>query len=379
MSEEAGERTERASERQMKEVRRKGKLSRSQDVSAWAVIASCAVMVPMVLSGAEDLAVDQMFQITRVANATDPQMALQVLADALSGLGAVVVPMMGVAFLTALAVPWLQGPVHFRSMAPKFDHYNPVAAAKKIFGTQAIWNAAKAFLKASAVGALLYMVIQQVSVALMGAGLQPLVAVTSLASGAALQLLWFSVIAGLVMAAADVMVVAKRNRKQTRVTKQEAKREHKNSEGDPLIKSQRRSRQLAMSRNRMIADVSSASAVVVNPIHVAVALRYTEKDPAPVVVAAGKGEIAARIRARADEANVPLIKSVELAWMMHDHCRVGQPVPPQLYAAVAAVIAATRRIDRRRRNRRIQEVEGLELPQQWRRERPGPDHDKETP
>ena len=92
-----------------------------------------------------------------------------------------------------------------------------------------------------------------------------------------------AVAAGLVLAAADVFVVMKRNRKQTRMTKKEVKDENKNSEGDPLIKSQRRSRQLAMSRNRMIASVATADVVIVNPTHVAVALRYEpgKSRPAP--------------------------------------------------------------------------------------------------
>jgi flagellar biosynthesis protein FlhB len=368
MSSEAGERTEQASERQMRDVRKKGKLGRSSDVSAWAVVAAVAVMIPATLAAAQGVATDALFQITRAAESGDPQVALQVLADAGGSLGGVLLPLMAVAVLAALATPFLQGPVTFRSMAPRFDHFNPVSAAKKILGPQAWWNAAKALLKSAAVGALMYWVIQAVATGLMGAGLLPLEAVTGLVSSAAMQLLWFSVLAGLVMAAADVFVVSKRNRKQTRVTKDEAKREHKSSEGDPLVKSQRRSRQLSMSRNRMIADVSSADAVVVNPVHVAVALRYKAGDAAPVVVASGKGEMAARIRERAVDAEVPLVKNIELAWMMHDHCRVGAPVPPELYGAVAVVIAFTLRLDaklQRRRQGRIHALDDIELPREW--------------
>ena len=369
MSADSGERTEQASERQLREVRKKGKLGRSADVSAWVVVAVCAVMLPGTLVAARDAATDTLFQLERVAGSADPAVALQVLAEAGGALAPVLMPLLAAAMLAAVAVPFLQGPVTFRSMAPRFDHFNPVSAAKKILGAQALWNAVKALLKTAAVGLLMYWVIQAVATGLMGAGLLPLEAVTGVVAQAAMQLLWFSILAGLVMAGADVFVVMKRNRKQTRVTKQEAKREHKSSEGDPLVKSQRRSRQLAMSRNRMIADVASADAVVVNPVHVAVALRYKEGDAAPVVVAAGKGEIAARIRERARDADVPLVKNIDLAWMMHDHCRVGAPVPPELYGAVAVVIAFTMRLDPASLGRRrggVHDLADVDLPDQWR-------------
>ncbi|XKH58305.1 EscU/YscU/HrcU family type III secretion system export apparatus switch protein (plasmid) [Citricoccus nitrophenolicus] len=365
MSESAGERTDQASERQMKENRKKGKLSRSADVSSWVVVAACAVMIPGVITAAQGAATDTLLQLKRAANSADPAVALQILADAFSSLGPTLLPLLAVAMLAAVATPFFQGPVTFRSMAPKFDHFNPVSAAKRLFGPQAWWNAAKALLKASAVGLLMYWVIQAVTSALMGAGVMPLHFVAETIAGSAMQLLWFSILAGLIMAGADVFVVMKRNRKQTRVTKEEAKREHKQSEGDPMIKGQRRQRAMAMSRNRMIMDVSSADAVVVNPVHVAVAVRYRAGDGAPVVVASGKGMVAERIREKAFEHQVPLIKSVELAWMMHGHCRIGGPVPPELYGAVATVIAFTRRLDERAKRKRIHDLGAVTLPEGW--------------
>lgn len=367
MSNDSGERTEQASERQLKDIRKKGKLGRSADVSAWAVVAATAIMVPMAAMAAQNAAIDQLFFVRHAASSADPQIALQALVQAGSSMAPVLLPLVAVAMLAAVASPFAQGPVHFRSMAPKFDHFNPVSAAKKIFGPQAVWNAIKALIKSSAVGALMYIVIQAVAQQLMGAGLLPAEAVVETASAATFQLIWYSVLAGLVMAAVDMAVVARRNRKQTKVTKQEAKREHKSSEGDPVIKSQRRSRQMAMSRNRMIADVSSASAVVVNPIHVAVAIRYDGEEGVPIVVASGKGEIAKRIREKAEESKIPLIRNVPLAWVMHDHCRVGKPVPPELYAAVATVIAFTMKLDARVKRKHMHTIDDVELPDKWKK------------
>src|SRR3712207_7836554 len=96
--------------------------------------------------------------------------------------------------------------------------------------------------------------------------------------------------------------------KQLKMTKYEIQQEHKNSEGDPHVKAQRRSTQMAMSRNRMMAEVATADVLLVNPTHVAVALRYEADRGAPRVVAKGADEVAAKLRERAAEARVPLVQ-----------------------------------------------------------------------
>ena len=123
------------------------------------------------------------------------------------------------------------------------------------------------------------------------------------------------------------------------MTKHEVKQENKQSEGDPLIKSAIRSRQLAAARSRMMVDVQTADVVLVNPTHVAVALKYDPEGGAPRVVAKGAGAIAAKIRERAEEARVPLVRDVPLARALHASCKVGQEIPIELFAAVAQVLA----------------------------------------
>jgi flagellar biosynthetic protein FlhB len=123
------------------------------------------------------------------------------------------------------------------------------------------------------------------------------------------------------------------------MSKDEVKQEHKQSEGDPQLKGAIRSRQLAASRNRMMADVMTADVVLVNPTHVAVALRYDAERGAPRVVARGAGVIAAAIRERAGEARVPLVRDVPLARALYSSTTVGQEIPAELFAAVAQVLA----------------------------------------
>uniref|UniRef100_UPI000A91AE41 EscU/YscU/HrcU family type III secretion system export apparatus switch protein n=1 Tax=Aeromicrobium sp. REDSEA-S38_B2 TaxID=1811528 RepID=UPI000A91AE41 len=123
--------------------------------------------------------------------------------------------------------------------------------------------------------------------------------------------------------------------------------EHKQAEGDPMLKGQIRSRQLANARNRMIADVMESDVVLVNPTHVAVALRYQPERGAPVVVARGAGVVAARIREVATDAGVPLVQDVPLARALYRSTEVGMEIPTELFAAVAHVLAFV--ISRRQR------------------------------
>jgi flagellar biosynthetic protein FlhB len=119
----------------------------------------------------------------------------------------------------------------------------------------------------------------------------------------------------------------------------EIKQEHKQAEGDPYMKAHRRGVQLSMSRNRMMAEVAEADVLLVNPTHVAVALKYDPAKGAPRVVAKGAGEVAAKLREIAADARVPLVQDVPLARALHASCDLGQEVPAQLFTAVARVLA----------------------------------------
>jgi flagellar biosynthesis protein FlhB len=167
------------------------------------------------------------------------------------------------------------------------------------------------------------------------------------AGGGISAVLQAAIVAGLAIALIDVIVVRRRNRQHTFVTKKEARDEHKNTDGDPLVKGQRRSRQLAMSRNRMIAAVPTADVVLLNPTHLAVALRYEPGRSAPRVVAKGADHVATRIRETATEAGVPMIEDKPLARALYAACEVGQEIPAELYTAVARLLAFVASLTRR--------------------------------
>ena len=343
------ERTEKATPRRMREARRKGRLQRSQDLSAWLGIGAGALVLPLVLTGGSGAARDQMRAVQEIVAAPDPEAAVVAFGEGLRSVPTPLAPLLAVVVLAAIVATAAQGGLHVsvHRLKPRFEQFNIPKGVKRIVGAQAAWQGVKAALKAGAIGLVLWTVVQGMVPLLLGSGTHSLRQVLDVVGDGASNLLRTAVVAGLALAAADVAVVMRRNRKQTRMTRREVLEEHKQTEGDPLVKGQIRSRQLAMSRNRMIADVASADVVLVNPTHVAVALRYTPGTGAPRVVAKGAGHVAARIRAKAAEKHVPMVEDVPLARALHAACELGQEVPPDLYVAVARVLAFVMALRRR--------------------------------
>ena len=333
------ERTENATQKRMKEVRSKGQLAKSQDLTAWLGVAAAGVMLPLTLSNGTKAGTEQMLNIGKIAAEPSPDLAVRILGEGMQSVLATLGPLLAAVAIIILLGSAVQGGIHFKKFEGKFEQFNVINGVKRVFGTQALWEGLKSVIKTAVVGIVLLVVVENLMPVLMGAGGLPISALLDAASSGAGSLIQFAVVAGLGLAAADLFVVMKRNQKKTKMSKKEVKDEAKNTDGDPLIKSQRRSRQLTMSRNRMMAGIATADVVVVNPTHIAVALKYEPGKSAPRVVAKGQGEVAARIRAKAEEEGVPMVRDIPLARAIHAACDIGQEIPEELYDAVARVLA----------------------------------------
>ncbi|GAB3044191.1 flagellar biosynthesis protein FlhB [Parafrigoribacterium mesophilum] len=347
MPDDSGEKTEQATQKRMKEVLDKGQLSRSQDMTAWLGVGAAALMLPSTISLGAAAGTEQVFAVGALAANPDPATAVRVLGDALGSVLTTLTPFLSVVALSVLVGSAAQGGFHLTKLQGKFEQFNLVTGLNRVFGTQALWNGFKALLKTAVVGLVLFWVIQGLTPILMTAGGLPVSALLDAAGDGAGSMLRSAVLAGLALAVLDVFVVMRRNRKKTRMTKKEVKDENKNTDGDPLIKSQRRSRQLAMSRNRMMAAIADSDVVVINPTHIAIALKYEPGKSAPRVVAKGAGTIAARIREQAATDGVPMVRDIPLARALHAACELGQEIPVELYNQVARVLAFVMALKRR--------------------------------
>lgn len=347
MSNDGQERNQKATDRRMKEARKKGRLGRSQDLSAWVGLAAAAMMLPSVVSRTREATSGQLATVREAATATGTDVAVRALSDGLRGAVTAMLPMLLVVAAVTVVAAAAQGGVHPRSLKPRPEQFNPVNGVKRLFGPQAWWQGGKVLLKSAAVALVMLVTVQGLAPVLLSAGRLPLSHLLDVASSGAMGLLRAGAAAGIALALVDLFVVLRRNRKQTRMTMREVKEEHKQTEGDPQVKAAIRSRQLTMSRNRMMAAVGGADVVLVNPTHVAVALRYEPGKGAPRVVAKGAGAVAARIRAKAAEHNVPLVEDVPLARALHAACDVGAEIPEYLFTAVARVLAFVMALRRR--------------------------------
>jgi flagellar biosynthetic protein FlhB len=224
-------------------------------------------------------------------------------------------------------------------LKPKFDRINPAKGLKKLLSPQSAWEAAKVLLRTSILAGVAIPPVQRIASELMEMGHPDTPTILGIIGRDGLGILRNTALAGLVLALVDYGLQKRRVMKAMMMTKQEVKDEHKQSDGDPHMKAAIRGRQAEMSRNRMMAEVPNATAVIVNPTHVAVAIRYEPGRSAPIVVAKGRGAVALRIREEAERHRVPIMQDIPLARGLYAACDLGQEIPVEMYEAVARVLA----------------------------------------
>jgi flagellar biosynthetic protein FlhB len=335
----AEEKTEAPTAKKKRDSRKEGQVPRTQELGGWVTLLALGLTLDFVVGHELRALMSLMSECLRAVQDANIEVALTLLGRGLTHVLIALLILGGAVMLLGVLSAVAQGGFYLatKSVKPKLSKLNPVPGAKRMFGTQALWEGCKVILKSSVVAIICYTAIRAV-MPLIG-GLVPMSTTLDLTHDRIVNLLRVVAVVGLVMAGADYAFQRRKVGKQVRMTKHEVKQENKQSEGDPLIKSAIRSRQLATARSRMMVDVQTADVVLVNPTHVAVALRYDPEGGAPKVVAKGAGAIAAKIRERAEEARVPLVRDVPLARALHASCKVGQEIPIELFAAVAQVLA----------------------------------------
>jgi flagellar biosynthetic protein FlhB len=227
-----------------------------------------------------------------------------------------------------------------KALQPKFERMNPAKGVKRMFSMQTVVELIKTLAKAGLVGSVAVYVIwteREQMTALMY--VHPTAAI---ATGMALIIKCCALIAAslLVIVLIDAPWQLWSFYKKLRMSRQDVKEEHKESEGDPHVKGRIRQQQRSMARSRMMSQVPGADVVVTNPTHYAVALKYQDgKSGAPRVVAKGTGLIAAKIRGLAAEHKVATLEAPALARALYFNVELEREIPVDLYSAVAEVLA----------------------------------------
>jgi flagellar biosynthesis protein FlhB len=254
------------------------------------------------------------------------------------------VPMVGAAALAGAAVGFLQsgGVIAAKKIAPDLNRANPITGLKNVFNWQRAVSVLRSLAAALIVGWLAVRLIVTHGPALVHS-IGSVAAAAGLASELSRRLAWIAALVGLGLAGVDVLITRYSWKKRLKMSKDEVKREFKETEGDPEIKAARQRAHQEMLSGATIAAVKEATVVIVNPTHIAAALRYEESDEdrteetAPRLVAKGEGDLARRIVDAARAYGVPVVRDVPVARALSE-LEIGDEIPEALYEAVAEIL-----------------------------------------
>ena len=348
----AEERTEQATPRRRQEARRRGQVARSVELSSVTVFLAVVMVLKAVSEGALQGAMESIrFALTNLSHTEfSPALALSFTSGCLSHAARAFLPVIGVAMVVGVVVNLLQVGVTFTAepLAPNWARLNPVAGFTRLFSRRAFVDSVKTLLKVLLIGWLTFSAVRaDAAMLLRTSEIDPLM-VMMLVGQLLYKMAWRVGLAMLVLALLDYGFQRWEYEKSLRMTKEEVKQEMKQTEGDPQVKSRIRARQQAIARRRMMQAVPKADVVVTNPTHYAVALQYdAQKMAAPTVVAKGMNLIALRIREIAQRHGVPIVENPPLAQSLYRTVDIGEQIPPELYQAVAEVLAYVYRLRRR--------------------------------
>lgn len=339
----ATDRTEPASARRLEQAREEGQVARSQELTTFGVVAAGACGLWMtgqpVLEGLAQVFRDGLVISPELA--ANPALMLPRLGTLAVSASLTVAPLIAFMFVAALAAPLaLSGWVFSASLpVPDFSRLDPLNGILRVFSLRGFAELGKAVAKAVLVGGIGIWVVWHQQDALLSLSGMPFGGAMA-AFGHAVGISLLSLAGALlVIAGIDVPYQLWQQAKRLRMTRDEVKREAKETDGDPHVRARIRSLQREAARKRMMAEVPKATVVVTNPTHYAVALAYREGAPgAPRVVAKGSHLLAARIREIAIENKVPLLEAPPLARALYRHVDLGMEIPEMLYGAVAEVL-----------------------------------------
>lgn len=345
-----GEKTEPATAKRLKEAREEGKVARSREFGA-AVDLIVLFLALKIFIGYVGENFTETFQVfynripdlaTEGAGGFGVVAATRVMSEAVTKTILTMLPFLLIGFAVAVLVSILQvgWKVSGKAMKPKPEKFNPVNGFKRMFSKESLFELVKAVVKIILIFYVAYGEVkdhQNELFIIYDMELMPaMVLVGNIIINTGLKISLVYLIVGI----ADLIYQKHKFKEEMKMTKQEVKDEYKNTEGDPQIKGRQRQRMREASQRRMMQDVPKADVVITNPTHYAVAVRYdSQVSKAPVVVAKGEDYLALKIKEVAKENNVEIVENKPLARMLYANVDIGAEIPPELYQAVAEVLA----------------------------------------
>jgi flagellar biosynthetic protein FlhB len=337
------DRTEQPTQKRLDEARKSGQVPRSRELTTAAVVLVAGLGLRFsgaAMSAGFATLMKSGLTLTR-EQALDENLLLPNLV-ALAWHGLVVTgPIFGLTLVAALLSPLAIGGwnMSFTALVPNFSRLNPIEGLQRVFSLRGVIELAKAYAKFLLVGFIAVVFLRAKTPELLSLGDEPLNVAMAHAvnlTGSALLALSASLA---IIAGVDVPLTLRQYMNQLKMSRQEVRQEHRESDGSPEVKGRIRRMQQDLARRRMLQEVPTADVVITNPTHYSVALRYDEKRMrAPIVVAKGVDEVAANIRKIAVENKVPVFEAPPLARVLFRDVDLNAEVPASLYVAVAQVL-----------------------------------------
>jgi flagellar biosynthetic protein FlhB len=231
-----------------------------------------------------------------------------------------------------------------KPLTPKLSKLNPVNGFKRLFSARSLVETVKSVLKVLIIGGVTYGVLSREMDEIPALVQLNISQVLAFIGHAALKLGFYACLVLVVLAGIDLVFQRWQHERDLRMSKQEVRDEHKQREGDPMVRSRIRAIQREMAMQRMMASVPEATVVITNPTHLAIALKFDRSMPAPLVVAKGAGVIAGRIRDIAGDHDIPIVEQKPLARALYKSVDIDQYIPGELYHAVAEILAYVYRL-----------------------------------
>ena len=343
------QKTEEPTQKRLQDARDKGELSNSREVNNFMLLATATLLLATLTPSA----MQQLTSILKVYLSSPAQMPMDGasigmdLAQLSGDVGLVLAGPFAAFVAAAIAaaavqngIVWTSQPIH-----PKFEKISPLSGLKRLFSLKSIVEFIKNLAKMTLIAVLGFSVIWPERMKLMVVGrLETAIAMGYLYE-IALWLLAALSAALALLAGFDFAYQKYEHLKKMRMSRRDIKDEHKQSEGDPIIKQRLRALRMERARQRMMAEVPKSTVVVTNPTHFAVALRYEHGEgEAPVVVAKGTDLVALKIREVATAHGVPIVESPPLARALHQQVEIGQFIPQTHFQAVAEIIGYVLRL-----------------------------------
>lgn len=344
------EKTEQPTQKKLDDARKEGQVAKSQEIatafSLLALFVIIRVIYPFLGTNFQTLFERVYNNIPNVARTYDGMLPIAYIRSILSNAILTMFLMSAPFFIVAFIIAFLSDLVQVgfkptsKPLQPKLSKLNPISGMKKIFSARKLFDLLKSILKLAVMAVVIYSFFTGRTESLFLLYDIPLKQAIGLMGSLIIDLGLRIAAAYMIIAFIDLIYQRRKFNKDMMMTKKEVKDEYKNSEGDPQVKGAQKRRMMEASRRRMMQQLPQADVVITNPTHYAVAIKYdAEESDAPVVVAKGADYLAQKIKEIAKDNKVEIVENKPLARMLYANVEVGEMVPPELYKAVAEVLA----------------------------------------